>query len=148
MVNLREIVTEEMLIECLELEVSDEQEGLVNTNAESLALAWFNRENTRPFCIYAGDEMVGFVMLLNDEPDKSCEIWQFMIDEKYQGKGYGKAAVKAIIEYVKGYPVFETINLGAFPDNDAAIKFYENCGFTLTGEVLDDGDEVVLELVL
>ena len=60
MINLREIASEEILLECLELEVSKEQEGLVSTNAESLSLAWFHRDTTKPFCIYFGDVMVGF----------------------------------------------------------------------------------------
>ena len=136
-----------MLTECLELKVSKEQQEreFVNTNAESLALAWFHRDTAKPFCIYAGSDMVGFLMLgcIESETEKSCEIWQLMIDEKHQGKGYGKAAVKAAIDYFKSHPVYEELCVAAFPENKVAVKLYESCGFTLTDEVLDDG-EVVL----
>ena len=109
MINLKEITTEEMLIECLELEVSKQQEDLVNRNSESLSLAWFHRATTKPFCIYADDDMVGFLMLncIESETEKSCEIWQLMIDEKHQGKGYGKATIKAITEHFKNNPVYQ-----------------------------------------
>ena len=88
--------------------------------------------------------MVGFVMLNCDESEKDCEIWQFMIDKKYQGNGYGKAALEAVIKYCKSHHAFEDIYLLMFPDNKATIKLYEKVGFYLTGEREDD--EVVMRL--
>jgi len=147
MINLREMTSEEMLLECLELEVSKEQEGLVNTPAEALALAWFKRDSVRPFCIYNDDVMVGFALLVFPEPDETdeeCEIWQFMIDEKHQGKGFGTAAVKAIVDYIDNKSGSDIIVLGTYPENTRAIKMYEKCGFVLTDE--DMGDEVMMLL--
>jgi len=80
---------------------------------------------------------------INSEAEKSYEIWQFMIDEKHQGKGYGRAAVKALIDHFKSSPAYDELFVAAFPENQAAVKLYESCGFALTGEILDDG-EVVL----
>lgn len=144
MIHLKEIATEEMLNECLDLAVKEEQEEHVDDTATSLALAWYHRDTCRPFCIYNDDTMVGFVMLNCDEAEKGCEIWQFMIDEKYQGKGYGKAALKVIIKYIKSNPIFEDIFLLMFPDNKVAVRLYEESGFCLTGE--KQGDEVFMRL--
>ena len=144
MIHLKEITTEDMFEECLDLMVSEEQAEHVDDNAVSLALAWYHRDFCRPFCIYNDDTMVGFVMLYCDEAERECEIWQFMIDKKYQGKGYGKAALEVVIKHIKSNPVFENIFLLLFPDNEAAIKLYEKAGFYLTGESVDD--EVVMML--
>jgi len=145
MINLREITTEDMLAECIfRIKVSEEQEKLCDTNVFSLAMAWYWPDTARPFCIYDDDVMVGFLMLECDESENTCEIWNLMIDEKYQGKGYGKAAVKAVIEYFKANPVFENLYVTTLPENLVAIKMFESCGFYLTGEQYEN--EVVLQL--
>ncbi|MCL2014838.1 MAG: GNAT family N-acetyltransferase [Defluviitaleaceae bacterium] len=136
MITLKKITTDEMLTECLDLAVSTEQENFVDSTAVSLALAWYNYDASRPFCIYHGDTMVGFV-LLHCETATSCEIWQFLIDEKYQGKGYGSAALAEILQYAKNSN-FEEIFLLMYPENKAAVKFYEKAGFYLTGKSQDE----------
>ena len=143
MIALKEITTEEMLIECLDLSVSSEQELLVNTTAESLALAWFNRDSAKPFCIYSGDVMVGFLMLNCIDQEKTCEIWQLLIDKNHQKQGYGKAAVIAAIDYFKSNKIYEKLIVLAFPHNKTAIAIYESCGFSITGEIVEN--EVVME---
>ena len=39
--------------------------------------------------------------------DKSYLIWRFMIDKKYQGKGYGKEALQLALDYIRTFPVGE-----------------------------------------
>jgi len=146
MISLKEITSDEILKECIELEVAYNQKELVDSNAASLALAWLHKDFVRPLCIFNNDTMIGFVMLYCEENEKSCEIWQFMLDVKFQGKGYGKAALKVILEYIKADSAFEEIIVATFPENKVAIKLYENCGFVMTDEILDDG-EVVMEFI-
>ena len=68
-----------------------------------------------PFGIYAGDKLVGFMMVGHDifrnkELHPKCSwfikdsyiIWRLMIDKKYQNKGYGKEAVKEAYKNTKG----------------------------------------------
>jgi len=147
MINLREIITEEMLMECISLEVSEAQDEHIDDNATSMSLAWYHRDSTKPLCIYNDDEMVGFTLLYFHHDENECEIWQFMIDVEHQGKGYGKAAVNATVEYIKNnYPELTEIHLATFPENDVAIKMYEGCGFVLTDEILDD-EEIVMRYI-
>jgi len=60
MINLREITTEEMIMECIQLEVSEAQGEHIDDNATSMSLAWYHCDSTKPLCIYNDVEMVGF----------------------------------------------------------------------------------------
>ena len=56
-----------------------------------------------------------FVMLdLNMEENK-CYLWRYMIDKKYQGKGYGKVALTQVIDWVKSLKIFEEIKTSYVP---------------------------------
>ena len=143
MILLKEI-NEDNFDACLALEVEESQKNFVASNVYSLAQAWLYPENARPFAIYNDDIMVGFLMLDYDEAEKECGIWRFMIDKGYQNKGYGKEAMKTVLEYIKSNPIFETIHLSTVPDNDIAIKLYKNFGFLPTGEVDDDGEIIMV----
>jgi len=143
MIELREI-TEENFDECLELSVSDDQEDFVDGTVYALAEAWLHRDEARPLAIYSGDEMVGFLMLnVGDRDDgggKGCELWRFMIDQKHQGKGYGRAALEAVIGHIRSAYDPDEIVTSVLPGNYAAEKLYESLGFARTGEVEDDGE--------
>jgi diamine N-acetyltransferase len=66
-----------------------------------------------------------------------------MIDERYQGRGYGKAALDLVIEYFRGRPGVTVVTTSAV-DGGSPIPFYERYGFVRTGEM--HGDEVLLRL--
>ena len=66
-----------------------------------------NRGVARPFAIYADKKLVGFCMFSfapkAKDPDDRYWLWRFMIDKRYQGRGYGQAALKEIIKYFCKY---------------------------------------------
>jgi len=141
MVELIEI-TESNYDECLNLKVSDKQKGFVASNLYSLAQAWVYYKTAYPFAIYADNVMVGFVMMGYYKPKGVYNIWRFMIDERFQGKGYGKEALLLAVSYLKeNYGVHE-IFLSFAPDNITAEKLYSSVGFQRTGEV-EDGEIVM-----
>ena len=143
MITLKEI-TEDNFNECLDLEVEDSQKNFVAPNTYSLAQAWLYPETARPFVIYNGDVMVGFLMLAIDCSKKTCGIWRFMIDKKYQRMGYGKAAMQNVINYVKEKYKPNEINLSFVQGNEAAENLYKGVGFAANGKI--DGDEIVMVL--
>ena len=72
-------------------------------------------------------------------------IGRFMIDEKHQGKGYGKAAMARLIDFVKTKPngcEAKSIYTSYVPNNHIAAKLYAGFGFKKTGQILN-GEEVV-----
>lgn len=145
MITLRAI-TEANFDECLRLGIHEHQRGFVATNVKSLAQAWLCPDVARPFAIYHGEEMVGFVMLDEHKAEKECGIWRFMIDKDHQGKGYGRAAMECVLRHIRENPAFERVCLSFEPENEVAEKLYRSFGFAPTGEI-DEG-EIVMELRL
>ena len=88
--------------------------------------------------------MVGFVMMGYFAEKDLYDIWRFMIDERYQKKGYGKAALLLSIEYLSKEFNVNDIFLSFEPNNVIAEKLYSSVGFKRTGEI-EDG-EVVMRL--
>jgi diamine N-acetyltransferase len=126
------------------LRVAPEQAQFVASNANSLADAYVHRE-LRPLAVYAGDELVGFVMYGQDPDDGNWWVVRMMIDERFQGQGYGRGAMVALIGLMREEHQCESIRLGVDPANQAAIRLYESLGFRDTGEVHYDEMVMCLE---
>ena len=103
----------------------------------------------RPFGIYADDRLVGFCMFAfspeEEEPDDRYWLWRFMIDKDEQGKGYGQAALQAIIQYFKDNGA-DRLYLSTEPENERGLHIYRKAGFRDTGIISDD--EAVLMRML
>ena len=69
------------------------------------------------------------------------------LSESVQGLGYGSAALKLIIEYIKTKPfgTSDRVALTCNKENLAAIKLYESMGFSATG--VEDEDEIELIMI-
>jgi len=138
-------VNEDNYTECLKLSVFESQRGFVATNIKSLAQAYIYRQSVEPYCIYNDEVMVGFIQIIPDEDNLSnMFIWRFMIDQRYQGNGYGKEAMKLLIETIRSRNGFKALKLFFEPENTQAEKLYTSLGFSRTG-VIEDGE---LEMVL
>jgi diamine N-acetyltransferase len=143
-ITIRELTMENWR-EAADLDVDDSQRGFVASNVRSIALAKFLPEWI-PAAIYNDDIMVGFVFYGERAPHK-WHIMRYMIDTRYQGKGYGKAAMREIIRTIKEKaPDCTLIDLSYVPENEVARKVYADVGFKETGEVHDG--EVVAALDL
>ena len=133
-------ITEENMQECFALKVAGDQAQYIATNEESWNAALENIDVARPFAIYCDGNMVGFTMFAFDEeyedPDDRYWLWRFMIDEKLQGRGIGKEALKQIILYFKENGA-TNIRLSTKAGNVNAISLYKSFGFRDTGEVID-----------
>lgn len=100
--------------------------------------------------IYAGDEPVGFVMLSwNVTPQPGIIgpwfLWRLLIDERFQGRGFGRGALRLVVELIRAEGATELLT-SYQPGDGEPWPFYERFGFVPTGEV--DGTEVVLRLDL
>lgn len=80
------------------------------------------------------------------EKDKRYWLWQLMIDEKYQQKGYARKALSLIIEKYFRRANVEVITLSTKSSNFKALRLYKSFGFQETGEM--NGDEVILQKYL
>ena len=147
MINLRKI-TEENFIDAFNLKLAPEQEHFVSHPIRSLAQAYVYREQCQPFGIYKGDTMIGYVMVIYDYDIPEYDIWHMMIDESYQGQGYGSAALDLVIDYIKTKPFGSSnqVTLTCNKDNIQALNLYKSKGFTETGAF--DEDEIELSWMI
>jgi diamine N-acetyltransferase len=127
--------------ETLELAARPEQQRFISEYAPiaavALAKAYIRPGGMiwTPYAIYASGMMVGFFTLAyeSDTTDQ-CWLFHFFIDQRYQGCGYGRAAMQRIIELVRReQPQGGMLQLTVHPDNLAAQRLYTAAGFRATG---------------
>lgn len=128
-----ERIAKENLDAVLALKTGESQNGFVSTTAESLAQAYVYRETAFPFAICDDQTVVGFIMMGYYEEKKYYTLWKLLIDQRYQGQGYGKAALKMGIAFLKERFQAEEIYTGVIPGNRAAKSLYRSVGFEETG---------------
>ena len=160
MVRIKKI-TGKNVWEIIELRVNNSQQTFVAANVTSIVEAYTaitGNGYAFPFGIYDGNIAVGFLMIGYDVDDdwenppqiakNNYNLWRLMIDERYQHKGYGKAAVKLALDFIKTMPCgkAEYCWLSYEPENIHAKELYHSFGFSETGEF--DGEEQIAVLKL
>jgi diamine N-acetyltransferase len=143
-VTLR-VVDDDNFRRVIDLSVSDAQDEFVAPNVESLAQA-FATTNVWVRSVYGDDVPVGFVMLSDDDEKPRYYIWRFMIDERYQGSGFGRKAMELVHEYVRTRPGGTSVYLTYVPADGGPEHFYKSIGYVDTGRVHSGEIEAVLEL--
>ena len=128
-----EPVTKENLDDVLALRVAEAQKNFVSTNAESLAQAYVYSETAWPFAVYDDEILVGFIMMGYYEAKHYYTLWKFMIDQRYQNKGYGRKALELGLAFIREKFHPEEIYTGVAPGNSVAKGLYESVGFADTG---------------
>lgn len=141
MIQLKPI-TRENLENVLALRVSTEQQLYVSPTAHSLAQAYVYRETAFPFAVYADETLVGFIMFGYYEARRQYTLWKFLIDQRYQGRGYGKAALMQGIDYMKETFSVKELYTGVSLGNTVAKQLYRSVGFAETGLVEDGMEEM------
>ena len=141
MIHLKEITPENWRNP---LRVSPQQEKYVANSMTLLARAYAYRHLGS--VAYEDEFPVGMALYYDCPPLNAYDFSQFFIDERYQGKGYGKKAAQLIIDRMKQEGRFEKILLCYVEGNEGARVLFESLGFKHTGDV--DGDEITMELVI
>ena len=138
-------ITEDNFLEAFRLKLRKDQEEFVSHPIRSLAQAYVYRNQCQPFGIYQDEEMVGYVMVIYDYDVPEYDIWHMMIDETRQGKGYGKEALKRVLEYIETKPFGESnrVVLTCNQQKIPGLRLYRSLGFQETGNVDEDEIEMV-----
>lgn len=145
-ITLRQI-TAENWEKAIQLKVSEDQQSFVASNLYSLAQVQYLTD-FKAMGVYEEEEMVGFAMYGIDPDDGNYWIYRLMIDEKSQGKGFGKAALDEVLKDIRNTnsTAVPFVVLGYEPNNHLAKKLYENAGFVET-EMASWGEQLAkLEL--
>jgi len=151
-ISLREITAanraavEALTVTALQAEyVTGVAESLVEAAETPDACPWHR-------AVYADEGPVGFVMIsdgitvVNPAYLGPYFLWRLLIDHRYQGRGYGSAALRLVVEYVRTRPGARVLITSVGQGPASPIDFYLRQGFRATGGVHED--ELVLELDL
>jgi diamine N-acetyltransferase len=139
-----EQITRENWYECSQLEVKPEQRQFVSSNLLCIAEMQFY-PSWGAYAIYHKDQMVGFVMYEHDQERDQWWISALMIAADHQGKGYGRAALQALISLMMQRGCREIL-VGYANDNIPARALYSSLGFNKLG--LDDEGDMVARIRL
>jgi len=158
MIEFRKI-TWDNFDECINLQLTDEQKGFLASNVYSLAQSYVALLNDElppmTFAIYNDDTMIGFIMMYHDTAEENeygdedaYGILRFMIDAKFQNKGYGTKAMEKALEYIRTFPQGEAkaVYISYAPENEIARRLYSKFGFNEIG--FNEADEIVAKLAI
>ncbi len=128
------------------LRPADGQAGFVESVAQCLAeaaeLDWW-----RPVGIYDGDTAVGFAMyglFIDEEPGGRVWLDRLLIDARFQGRGYGSAALSGLLACIRDEYHPPRVYLSVVKGNSAATALYRKFGFRFNGEKDIHGEDVMV----
>ena len=138
------------------LKIRRDQKKYLADNVWSMIHAYVgNKTNgaVYPFGVFNDKKPVGFLLLaydygeVCDDPDapliakNNYFLWRLMIDKRYQGRGYGKEAVKLALDFIKTFPhgKAEYCWICYDKDNEVARQLYLSMGFK---EIEMQGNEI------
>ena len=146
-------VTKDNWKELIRLKVREDQTDFVASNLYSIAEAQFGDDyeghwDLHPFGIYDENMPVGFLMYAFnfEHPKQQAFISRLMVDEKQQGKGYGRFGMEKMLEIFRTEERINVVGISYEPENETARKLYASLGFEETGERV--GEEVLAVLQL
>jgi diamine N-acetyltransferase len=143
-ISLRSVTSKTVRVIC-ELNVAENQKKMVTANAISLAEASFYK-NAWFRGIYVEDTPVGFIMLYQVPKRGKYYLWRFMIDSKYQRRGYGRKVLEKVITNIRKNPEAKALTLSLVRIDGSAELFYRKFGFEFTGEIRHDQHIMKLSL--
>ena len=146
-VTLRDI-TGDNYFQVLDLKISPEQEAakFVAPVVRYLADAWYYREEgiTYPKAIYAKEDLVGFIMYDLDPESQQVFIWRFLIDQRYQGKGYGRQTIETVLAMAKEQAQMTKVVADYVDGNEPMKKILLDLGFEETGFDQDSKEHIMV----
>ena len=121
----------------IRLEVDESQQDFVTSNAFSLSQAYVMPE-CRPLAIYNGMSPVGFAMYALDRDENEYWVYRLMIDKNHQRKGFGREAMRLLIEHIKKEaPDRDRLFISFEPTNEGAKRLYTSLGFVPDNREVD-----------
>ncbi|WP_454919983.1 GNAT family N-acetyltransferase [Abiotrophia defectiva] len=146
-ITFREI-TSDNYSQVLNLKITPEQEAakFVAPVVRSLADAWYYREEgiTYPKAIYAKEDLVGFIMYDLDPESQQVFIWRFLIDQAFQGKGYGRQTIEAVLAMAKEQAQMTKVVADYVDGNEPMKKILLDLGFEETGFDQDSKEHIMV----
>lgn len=119
--------------------------GVERPYSQHAAEQWLSRVNSDEsriwfaVCLKENDRVIGEAGLLRMFPAWRMTDATLIIGEAdAQGRGYGREAIRLLLDYAFGYLNFHRVAIGVVGFNERALRFWEQAGFRREG-VFRDG---------
>lgn len=133
-------VTEDNWMDVASLSVKEEQKKYVAPAIGILARGYVYRDCNAKIYAFENDGVIVGTALVREFTDEPLgyDLQQFMIDEKYQGKGYGSKALELILDELRKEGRYDHVELCVKKADTEAIRLYGKHGFADSGYVDED----------
>ena len=136
-------INEQNWLEVRRLSVGEDQKGFLDSAVGILARGYVYRgQRARVLGIECDGEMIGVVLVKDLDEEPACyDLQQFMIDARWQGKGYGTEALRLILAMLAEEQKYDCVEVCVKRTDAVALRVYERAGFTDTGYVDEDAPD-------
>lgn len=114
---------------CANLQVAPDQSDSLPNNLFSIAELQFYPETRAVAILNDEDTIVGFATYGISIGENVPKLFRFMIDQRYQNKGYGKAALIEILKELFEKTESNEIQVCYHPNRNMLKHFYGSVGF-------------------
>ena len=139
MIKLVEI-NENNWLEVRRLSVLPEQQGFLDTALGILARGYVYRGcRARVVGIADDGQLIGVALVKDLDEEPACyDLQQFMIDARFQGRGFGAAALRRLLHELEQERKYDCVEVCVKRVDESALRLYEKAGFVDTGYVDED----------
>lgn len=128
-------VTEQNWLDIVSLSVHENQKKFLASPIGIVARGYVYRScNARVYGISNDEHIIGAALVKDMDEEPSCyDLQQFMIDRRFQNKGYGTEALRLILSALSKEGKYSQAKGCVNKDNAAALWMYKKVGFEDTG---------------
>ena len=154
-VELRDIVTEDDVEAVMALRRAPGQERFLGSMISHFEDAVrYPEACPRMWSVHdqATGDLVGFMMISDNITEEVIAadhdivgpyfLWRLLIDASQQGRGYGRAALDELVEYLSTRPGADVLYVSNVEGEGSPLPFYLGYGFEMTDRVAD-GEQVL-----
>lgn len=130
-------VNEQNWLDIASLSVSNDQKRFLDRPIGILARGYAYRlNNARVIGISNNDDIIGVALVKDMDEEPACyDLQQFMIDVRYQNKGYGTEALRLILLKLSQEGKYNQAEVCVHKEDSAALWVYNKIGFVDTGYI-------------
>lgn len=128
-------VTEHNWLDVVSLSVREEQKSFLDSPLGIVARGYIYRScNAKVYGISNEEQIIGVALVKDLEEDPACyDLQQFMIDQRFQKKGYGTEALRLILSELSRERKYDQVEVCVHKNDAAALGMYQKVGFEDTG---------------
>ena len=139
MIRLVEI-NEENWRQAARLSLLEDQRRFLDIPLGILARGYVYRScRARVIGIAEGETLIGLALVKDLDEEPACyDLQQFMIDQGFQGRGFGTEALRLILAELKAERKYDCVEVCVNRADAPALRVYEKAGFIDTGYIDKD----------